>query len=125
VVAAVMLGYALHGPAERVLAPKSQSPSLPTPWKIRVVVQNGSGDINYTRRVASRIAALGYQIAMIERASHFNYKHTTVFYANVKNGKALGERLAGQLGVEVLPLPLGKNPLRLIVIVGPANLALH
>jgi transcriptional regulator with XRE-family HTH domain len=125
VVAATMLGYALHGPAERVLAPKNQSPALPAPWKIQVDVQNGSGDINYTRRVASRIAALGYRIAAVERASHFNYKHTTVFYANMKNGKALGTRLAGQLGVEVLPLPQGKNPLRLIVIVGPANLALR
>jgi transcriptional regulator with XRE-family HTH domain len=125
VAAAIMLGYVLHGPAGRVLALKHQSPSLPATWKVTVVVQNGSGDINYTRRVASRIGALGYRIVTVERAKRFDFKHTTVFYANVKNGKALGERLAGQLGVELLPLPQGTNPLRLIVIVGPANLGLR
>ena len=54
VAAAIMLGYALRGPAGRVLARKSPGAALPAPWKIKVVVQNGSGDINYTRRVASQ-----------------------------------------------------------------------
>jgi transcriptional regulator with XRE-family HTH domain len=125
VVAAVMLGYALRGSASPVNPVKGTSSALPAPWKITVIVENGSGDINYARRVASRIAGLGYQIAAVKRAGRFDYKHTTVFYANAGKGKAIGERLAGQLGVDLLPLPHGQSPLRLVVIVGPANLALR
>src|SRR3954462_14640713 len=33
------------------------APTLPAPWTIHVVVLNGSGDITYTRQVASRIGA--------------------------------------------------------------------
>jgi transcriptional regulator with XRE-family HTH domain len=125
VLGAIVLGYALHGPASRVLPIKHHASSLPAPWKIQIDVENGSGDINYTRQVASRIAALGYQISSVDRASRFTYKHTTVFYASIGDGKAIGQRLAEQLGVDLLPLPQGTNPLRLVVIVGPANLGLH
>jgi transcriptional regulator with XRE-family HTH domain len=123
---AIAIGYALHGPAPQVLSPHKAGPSLPAAWKVDVVVQNGSGDINYTRRVASRVASFGYQIAAVRRANRFDYKHTTVFYTDIGNGRAIGQRLADQLGgVDLLPLPNGKSPLRLIVIVGPANLALR
>jgi transcriptional regulator with XRE-family HTH domain len=126
VAAAIMLGYALRGPAGRVLPLGNNSSALPQPWKIHVVVQNGSGDINYTRRVASRIAALGYQVVSVKRANSFDYKHTTVFYADAGKGRALAERLSSSLGgIEVLPLPAGKDPLTIYVIVGPANLALR
>jgi hypothetical protein len=89
------------------------------------VVENGAGDITYTRRVASHIASLGYQITSVKRASRFNYKHTTIFYASVGKGRELGKRLAGQLTADLLPLPSGNDPLRLLVIVGPATLTLN
>ena len=126
VVAAIMLGYALRGPASQVLPLGNHDSALPAPWKTKVVVQNGSGDINYTRRVASRIAALGYQVVSVKRARRFDYKHTTAFYTDAGKGRALAERLSNSLGgIDVLPLPAGKDPLTIDVIVGPANLAIR
>ena len=122
---AVMLGYALRGPATHVLTSGGSEAALPATWKVKVVVENGGGDITYTRRVASRIASLGYQIASVQRASHFNYKHTTIFYSSVGEGRKLGERLGSQLTADLLPLPSGNDPLRLLVIVGPATLTLN
>ena len=54
-------GAAPH-PALRRKADAARPPSaiLPPPWRIQVTVLNGSGDINYTRQVASRIGAFGY-----------------------------------------------------------------
>jgi transcriptional regulator with XRE-family HTH domain len=123
IAAAVMLGYALRGSATHVLTAGGNKATLPATWKIEVVVENGGGDINYTRRVASRIASFGYQIASIKRASRFNYKHTTIFYSNLGIGQELGKRLAKQLTADLLPLPSGNDPRRLLVIVGPATLA--
>ena len=122
IAAAVMLGYALRGTATHVLTSAGGGATLPATWKIQVVVENGGGDINYTRRVASHVASLGYQIASVKRASRFNYKHTTIFYSNVGKGRELGKRLANQLEADLLPLPSGNNPRRLLVIVGPATL---
>jgi len=121
---AVMLGYALRGPATRALTSGGAQATLPATWKVSVVVENGGGNIDYTRRVASRVASIGYKIASVKRANHFNYKHTTIFYSNVGKGKAIGERLARQINADLLPLPNGKSPLQLLVIVGPATLAL-
>jgi transcriptional regulator with XRE-family HTH domain len=125
VAAAIMLGYALSGPAGHVLPHKSAAPSLPAVWKVSVAVENGSGNVGYTRQVASRIAGFGYRISKVTPATKFDYQHTTVFYADTGKGKAIGKRLAEQLGVELLPLPDGTNPLRLVVIVGQANQGLH
>jgi len=125
IAATVMLGYALRGPATHVLNAGGGKATLPATWKVKVVVENGGGDINYTRRVASHIASLGYQIASIKPASRFSYKHTTIFYSSVGKGKELGERLANQLAADLLPLPSGKDQLRLLVIVGPATLSLN
>ena len=124
IVAAVMLGYTLRGSATHILPSSSSNTSLPAAWKIKVVVENGGGDINYTRRVASRVASLGYQITTVKRASRFNYKHTTIFYSSTGKGRAVGKRLASQLNADLLPLPNGSSQLRLLVIVGPATLAL-
>src|SRR5450759_562247 len=124
IAAAVMLGYALRGSVTHVLTSGSSKATLPATWKVEVVVENGAGDITYTRRVASRIASFGYQIASVKRASRFNYKHTTILYSNVGKGKELGKRLASQLTADLLPLPSGRDPLRLLVIVGPATLTL-
>jgi transcriptional regulator with XRE-family HTH domain len=90
---------------------------LPPPWRIEVDVLNGSGDINYTRRLASRIGALGYRIERVAKANRFDYPDTAVYFE--PGGDAIGQRLAHSLGVEARPLPGGRNPRRLVVIAGP------
>jgi transcriptional regulator with XRE-family HTH domain len=90
---------------------------LPRAWQIHVDVRNGSGDINYTRRVASRIGALGYQVARVARADRFDYPESAVYYQ--RGGLKVAERLARQLQIVAKPLPGGKDARRLVVIVGP------
>lgn len=90
---------------------------LPPTWKITVDVLNGSGNIRYTRRVADRITSLAYTVRSVRRADRFDYPETAVFFE--PGGAALAERLADQLGVAAKPLPGGKNPRRLVVVVGP------
>jgi len=105
-----------HGPsaAQRHAAP------LPAPWKVSIDVLNGGGDINYTRRVASRIGSFGYRIQHVTRANRFDYKETSVYFE--PGGGALAQRLAAQLGgLSTHPLPGGKNKRRLVVIAGPAH----
>jgi hypothetical protein len=94
-----------------------QGTSLPAPWAIKTVVLNGSGDIVYTRSVASRIQALGYKVTHVGKASSFTYLQTQVYYP--PGGEAIGLRLAKQLGVPMQPLPGGLDARRLVVIVGP------
>ncbi|HEY7017615.1 MAG TPA: LytR C-terminal domain-containing protein [Gaiellaceae bacterium] len=94
--------------------------ALPPPWKVPVDVLNGSGDINYTRRVASRVGSFGYRIEHVTKATRFDYRTTAVYFE--PGGAPLAQRLAGQLGgVQVHPLPGGRNARRLVVIVGPAH----
>jgi transcriptional regulator with XRE-family HTH domain len=110
-----------------LLIPRSggKSPStqpgalLPPPWRIPVTVLNGSGDINYTRRVASRIGAFGYRVKRVSRADNFSYPQTAVYFPPSCEGVAV--RLAKQLGVNTKPLPGGTGPCQLYVIVGPAR----
>ena len=104
-------------PSHRGAASPTSAATLPAPWAIKVVVLNGSGDIVYTRTVASHVQALGYKITHVGRASAFNYPQTQVYYP--PGGAAIGERLAKQLDVPMQPLPGGNDPRRLIVIVGP------
>jgi transcriptional regulator with XRE-family HTH domain len=92
---------------------------LPAPWRIPVTVLNGSGDINYTRQVASHIGAYGYTIKKVDRASSFSYPQTAVYFPPNCDGVAL--RLAKQLGVATKPLPGGAGACQLYVIVGPAR----
>lgn len=98
-------------------APGRSSATLPPPWKVRVDVLNGAGDINWTRRVASRIGALGYRLGHVRRADRFDYPRTAVYYE--PGGQPLAVRLARALGTVTAPLPGGSNPRRLVVIVGP------
>jgi transcriptional regulator with XRE-family HTH domain len=93
---------------------------LPPAWKVTVDVLNGSGDINYTRQVANRIGALAYRIGRVARADRFDYPRTTVYFE--PRGEAVAKRLAARLGVATAPLPGGKNPLHVVVIVGPPRL---
>ena len=95
----------------------SSASTLPAAWAIKVVVLNGSGDIVYTRTVASRIQALSYRIEKVGKAASFNYPQTQVYYP--PGGEAIGERLAKQLDVPMQPLPGGTDAKRLVVIVGP------
>lgn len=92
---------------------------LPPPWRIPVTVLNGSGDINYTRQVASHVGAFGYTIKKVDRASSFNYPQTAVYVP--PRCEAVALRLAKQLGVATKPLPGGNGPCQLYVIVGPAR----
>jgi hypothetical protein len=92
---------------------------LPPPWRIPVTVLNGSGDINYTRRVASRIGAFGYGIKKVGRASAFTFPQTAVYFP--PRCESVAVRLAKQLGVATKPLPGGTGPCQLFVIVGPAR----
>lgn len=94
--------------------------SLPPTWKVAVDVLNGSGDINYTRTVASKIGAFAYRIERVARADRFDYKQTAVYFH--PGGERLAERLAAQLGVSARPLPGSGNPKRLVVVVGPARI---
>jgi transcriptional regulator with XRE-family HTH domain len=101
-------------------AAQRHAATLPAPWKVSIDVLNGGGDINYTRRVASRIGSFGYRIQHVTRANRFDYKETSVYFE--PGGGALAQRLAAQLGgVSTHPLPGGTNKRRLVVIAGPAH----
>src|SRR4051812_41973365 len=91
--------------------------TLPPPWAIKVDVLNGSGDIVYTRSVASRIQALSYRVSHVGKAASFNYLQTQVYYP--PGGEAVCTQLAKQLDVPIQPLPGGDDPRRCVVIVGP------
>ena len=91
--------------------------TLPPEWKISVDVLNGSGDITWTRQMASRIGALAYHVQHVGRADRFDYRRTAVYYE--PGGGAVAIRLARQLGVVTKPLPGGSDPHHVFVIVGP------
>ncbi len=95
----------------------AQAASLPKPWAIQVDVLNGAGDINWTRLTASRIQSLAYTVKKVGRADRFDYPQSAVYYA--PGGRLIAVRLARQIGFVTRPLPGGKDPNRLIVIVGP------
>ena len=116
-VAALAVALLLTGGPGPTRASPRPSAALPPPWKVRVDVLNGAGDINWTRQVASRIGALGYRLGRVARANRFDYPRTAVYYE--PGGQALAIRLARLLGTVTVPLPGGANPRRLVVIVGP------
>jgi hypothetical protein len=93
---------------------------LPPTWRISVDVLNGSGDMNYTRSVASKIGGMAYRIEHVSRADRFDYPSTAVYFHN--GGRQVAERLARDLHVQTKPLPGGTDPYRLVVVVGPARI---
>jgi hypothetical protein len=118
VLAAVLaVVLARNPPQQQASTAASAAATLPAPWAIKTVVLNGSGDIVYTRSVASRIQGLGYKVTHVGKASSFTYLQTEVYYP--PGGEAIALRLAKQLGVPIQPLPGGLDPRRLVVIVGP------
>jgi transcriptional regulator with XRE-family HTH domain len=114
-VAVLALPRGDHSPS--AAATRAAQALLPPPWRIRVSVLNGSGDINYTRRVASRVGSFAYRIAKVDRADRFDYRQTAVYFP--PGAEAIAVRLAQQLGVATQPLPGGKDRRHLYVIVGP------
>jgi len=116
---AVVLARSSSETKPKPSAAASAATTLPAPWAIKVVVLNGSGDIVYTRTVASRIQALSYRVTHVGKASSFNYPQTQVFYP--PGGEAIGLRLAQELEVPAQPLPGGTDARRLVVVVGPAR----
>jgi hypothetical protein len=114
---AVVLARGGSGGAPQPSAAAPAAATLPPAWAVKVVVLNGSGDIVYTRSVASRIQALSYRVVHVGKAGSFGYPQTQVYYP--PGGQAIGLRLAQQLGAPLQPLPGGDDPRRLVVIVGP------
>lgn len=114
-VLAVVLGQG--GSKPQVTGGAASASALPAPWAIKVVVLNGSGDIVYTRSVASRVQALSYRVTHVGRATSFTYLQTVVYYP--PGGEPVCTRLAQQLDVPVQPLPGGTDSRRCVVIVGP------
>lgn len=95
--------------------------NLVPPWKLDVRVENGTGDIVWTRSVASRLGAMGYSISKVGRADRFDYPHTTVYHG--AGGHDVGLRLARQLGVDDVEQAPGLGDRELLVIVGPKTVA--
>jgi len=90
---------------------------LPPPWEIRVDVYNGTTTPNAATRFSNQIGGpLAYQLGSVDNASRLDYVQTRVYYP--PGSEAIAERLAKQLGVETTALPSGKDPKRLVVIVG-------
>jgi transcriptional regulator with XRE-family HTH domain len=116
-IAGLAAAIAYTGPSHQSRIAPRHAAGLPPPWKVRVDVLNGAGDINWTRQVASRIGALGYRLGRVARANRFDYRSTAVYYE--PGGQAVAIRLARALGAVTTPLPGGSNPRRLVVIVGP------
>ena len=114
---AFVLVPAIAGKPAAAVDPVAEAATLPTPWEIQVDVLNGAGDINWTRLTASRIQSLAYTVKKVGRADRFDYPQSTVYYA--PGGRLIAVRLARQIGFVTRPLPGGKNPKRLVVIVGP------
>src|SRR5438270_5624621 len=72
--------------------------NLLPPWKLKVTVENGNGDISWTRQLASHIGAMGYTISKVGRADRFDYPQSIVYYG--PGGSGVGTRLARQLTVD-------------------------
>jgi hypothetical protein len=94
--------------------------NLVPPWKLHVTVENGNGDITWTRTVASRVGAMGYTIGKVGRADRFDYPRSTVYYG--PGGRDVGVRLARQLAVTAQEAP-GLAARDLLVVVGPQTVA--
>ena len=122
VVALAVAGvFVLPGLGQSAQKPTAASDAaLPPTWRVAVDVLNGSGDMNYTRSVASRIGSLAYRIERVTRADRFDYTQTAVYFH--PGGERLADRLARQLGVDSRPLPGAGDPKRLVVVVGPARI---
>jgi len=124
--AAILLGWFVLVPQVADRIPTGSGPAsgsaeahkaLPPPWEIRVDVYNGTTTPNAATRFANQIGGpLAYQLGSVDNASRLDYVQTRVYYP--PGSAAIAERLAKQLGVEMTELPSGKDPKRLVVIIG-------
>jgi hypothetical protein len=118
VILAAALAVVLARSSDHPASPTaSKASALPAPWAVKVEVLNGSGDIVFTRSVASRIQAMSYRVTHVGKASSFTYPQTQVYFP--PGGEAVCTALAKQLDVPVQPLPGGDDPRRCVVIIGP------
>lgn len=100
-------------------SPKTKAPvatPLPPRWEIQVDVYNGTRKGNAASGVANELAGLAYRIGDVKDADRSDYRQTRVYYP--PGAEAVAERLATELGVGTQALPGGRNPRRLVVIVG-------
>src|SRR4029077_10248994 len=100
--AVMIMSPNLHLTRTRTIVALPNASLLP-PWKLKVTVENGSGDINWTRTLARRLGATGYTIAHVGPADRFDYKTSTVYYGT--GGRGVGLRLARQLDVTTQEAP--------------------
>lgn len=68
------------------------------------------------RALAARVSKLGYRIGRVTTAGRTDEPDTAVYFE--PGGAAAGARLALALGLPSRPLPGGKNPRRLVVVIG-------
>ena len=92
------------------------APQLPPRWEIQVDVFNGTRKGSAAAGLANEIAGLAYRIGEVKNADRSDYMETRVYYP--PGAQAIGERLAGELGVGTQALPGGSDDHRLVVIVG-------
>jgi transcriptional regulator with XRE-family HTH domain len=92
---------------------------LPPRWEIQVDVFNGTHRGNAAAGLANELAGLAYRIGDVQNADRADYPKTRVYYPPGAEG--IARRLAADLGVGVQALPGGKDPRRLIVIVGAGS----
>jgi hypothetical protein len=109
------------GQAAAQVQQHTQAPAAPLParWQIQVDVLNGTAVGNAAAGLANKVAGLAYRMGTVGNAKQRNYERTLVYYP--PGAEAIAKRLAGELGVGTVALPGGKNPLRLMVIVGRAK----
>ena len=84
-------------------------------------VLNGSGDINYTRTVASRIGALAYRIDRVTRADRFDYPRDRGLLPHRRRA-ARRDGSPGSSASACARSPAADGPNSLVVVVGPARL---
>ena len=70
--------------------------NLTPPWKLKITVENGAGDIRWTRELASRVGAMGYTITKVGKADRFDYQQTTVYYGPGGRGSRRPPRAAAR-----------------------------
>ena len=109
----------LRARSEHKPSRQQSKPGLPPTWKVSVDVLNGSGDMNYTRSVASKIGALAYRIDRVARADRFDYPETAVYFHTRRRATRREARPPARRRRPAAPRR-GKAQ-RLVVVVGPAR----
>jgi LytR cell envelope-related transcriptional attenuator len=108
-------------PAPPSVAPEAKAAvhaaaPLPARWEITVDIYNGTTVGNAGSGMANQVAGLAYRIGALGNAKQRNYLRTVVYYP--PGGAEIAQRLAHELGVRTAALPGGRDPHRLVLIVG-------